>query len=90
MHPGGRERLEQRVIRAAESALKNQGYVEAVDVFLRIGWLTPNALWRWRQGAVRCLEEGIQASLRKVSFTMAVFRRWAFRQVPGLEVRVLT
>lgn len=80
MHTQGRERLEQRVIQAAESALGDQRYVSAVDVFLRIGWLTPDALRRWRQGAIGCLEEKIQANLRKISFAMAIFRRWAFRR----------
>lgn len=84
MRPGRREQLEQRVIRAAESALEDQKYVSAVDIFLRIGWLNPEALRRWRQGGVRCLEEGVQANLRKISLAMAIFRHWAFRQ--GLKL----
>ncbi|MBI3293089.1 MAG: hypothetical protein HYZ73_09880 [Elusimicrobia bacterium] len=72
--------MEQRVIRAAESVLEDQKYVSAVDIFLRIGWLNPEALRRWRQGGVRCLEEGVRANLRKISLVMAIFRRWAFRR----------
>jgi len=80
MQTRGRERLEQRVIRAAESALEDQRYVSAIDIFLRIGWLSPEALRRWRQGGMRCLEEGVRVNLRKISFAMATSRRWAFRR----------
>ena len=41
-------RLEQRVTQAADATLAERGYVSAVDVLLRPGWLAPSQLDRWR------------------------------------------
>jgi hypothetical protein len=73
-------RLEERMTRAAEAALAEQGYVSAIDVLLRLGWLAPSHLNLWRQGRVECLERVVQASLGKQSTAMRTLRTWANRQ----------
>lgn len=70
-------KLEQRVVRAAEAALAERRVVTAIDVLVGIGWLSPSAVDRWRQGRVEHLEREVQANLHKISAAMAWFRRWA-------------
>jgi hypothetical protein len=73
----GRERLERRVVEAAEAALAERKYVTAIDVLVGIGWLQPRRVEEWRQGRVDYLERVTQASLGKLSRAMSIFRRWA-------------
>ena len=73
-------RLEERVTRAAEATLAEQGYVSAIDVLLRLGWLAPPHLDLWRQGRVECLERMVQAGLGKQSTAMRTLRTWATRR----------
>ena len=72
--------LEERVTRAAEAALAEQGYVSAIDVLLRLGWLAPPHLALWRQGRFECLERMVQAGLGKQSTAMHTLRTWATRR----------
>jgi hypothetical protein len=76
----GNSPLEQRVTQAAEATLAEQGYVSAVDVLLRLGWLAPLQLDRWRQGRVECLERTVQAGMGKQSTAMRTLRTWATRR----------
>lgn len=69
--------LEERVARAAQAALDGQRYVSPVDVLLRIGWLAPTDLDRWRQGRVDSLERVVQAGLGKQTTAMKALRAWA-------------
>jgi hypothetical protein len=71
------KRLESRVVSAAEATLAEKNVVSAIDVLMRIGWLTQARLDEWRQGRLRYLEAGISANLHKISAAMAMFRRWA-------------
>jgi hypothetical protein len=75
--PKGRERLERRVIEAAEAALAARKYVTAIDVLVGLGWLRPPHVEQWRQGRIDYLERVTQADLRKVWRAMSVSRRWA-------------
>jgi hypothetical protein len=70
-------KLERRVAQAAEAALAERRYVTAIDVLVGVGWLTPPAVDRWRQGRVEDLERVAQANLHNLSTAMAIFRRWA-------------
>ncbi|MDV3130145.1 DUF2293 domain-containing protein [Mycobacterium sp. 21AC1] len=70
-------KLEERVEQAAEAALKAQRYVSAIDVLLRLGWLTPPHVDRWRQGAIDSLESAIQTNPNKVTAALGAFQRWA-------------
>jgi hypothetical protein len=71
------QELEKRVHRAAEAALSRQQYVSAIDVLVGMGLLTPTHVASWRKGRVDFLERVIQGNLKKISSSMAIFRRWA-------------
>jgi hypothetical protein len=75
--------VDTRVVRAAEQALAEQGYVAAVDVFVRMRWLEPARLDELRQGRLTVLEDGIQVRPAKLAAAMETFRRWALER--GLE-----
>lgn len=70
-------RLEERVVRAAEVALLRQQYVSAIDVLCGMGLLLPMHVDSWRKGRVDYLERMIQGNLHKISLSMEIFRRWA-------------
>jgi hypothetical protein len=69
--------LEERVARAAETALSRQHYVSAIDVLCGMGLLLPMHVDSWRRGRVDYLEQVIQGNLHKISSAMEIFRRWA-------------
>ncbi len=77
MNPKNRERLADRVSRAAEASLAAQGYVAPLDVLLGIGWLDAGAVKRWRLGQINYLERAVQANLPRISEAMKLFRSWA-------------
>lgn len=77
MNRTNRDKLAERVSRAAEASLAAQGYVSAVDVLTGIRWLEASALQRWRQGQVECLECVMQTNLARISEAMNLFRAWA-------------
>jgi hypothetical protein len=70
-------KLERRVVAAAEAALAEQGSVGAVDVLVGVGWLPRAQVDQWRQGRLDSLERPIAVNLHKVSAAMAMFQRWA-------------
>ena len=69
--------LERRVVRAAEAALAERGYVSPIDVLVGIGWLHPRRIDEWRQGRVDCLEPVTMVNLHKLSDAMRLLRRFA-------------
>ncbi len=76
MHPKNRQRLADRVTRAAEASLAAQGYVAPLDVLLGVGWLDAGAVKRWRLGEINYLERAVQANLSRISEAMKLFRSW--------------
>lgn len=72
-----RDRLRERVVRAAEAALADHSYVSAIDVLRGIGFLAHPHVDLWRKGRIDFLERVIQGNLHKISSSMAMFRRWA-------------
>jgi hypothetical protein len=72
-----REELEARVVRAAEAALGRQQYVSAIDVLCGMALLQPLHVDQWRKGRIDCLEQMIQGSPDKISFSIQTFQRWA-------------
>jgi hypothetical protein len=80
---GSGNKLERRVIRAAEQALAERRFVTSIDVLVGLGWLEPRRVDEWRQGRVDYLERVVIASLGKISTVMRVFRAWA--QARGLK-----
>ncbi len=77
MSPENRRKLDERVRKAAEAALAAQKFVSPLDVLVRIGWLDPGAVKRWRQGQVDYLERVVQTKLPRISEAMKLFRSWA-------------
>ena len=59
-----------RVSRAAEGALAENAYVAFIDVLVRMRWLEPAHLARWRQGRVATLENATQVDPVKLSAAM--------------------
>jgi hypothetical protein len=82
------QKLERRVVDAAEAALAQQSYVSAIDVLLGLGWLAPSHLDRWRQGRVDDLERTMQVDLQKIRLAVEALRRWA--EDCGLEPSEVT
>lgn len=72
--------LEERVVRAAHSALAEHGYLSTIDVLLRLGWLAATHVDIWRQGRIECLEEMIQAGPAKQLTALRTLRRWVDEQ----------
>jgi len=72
-----REELEARVVRAAEAALGRQQYVSAIDVLCGMALLQPVHVDQWRKGRIDCLEQMIQGSPDKISFSIQTFHQWA-------------
>ncbi|MGI8559574.1 MAG: DUF2293 domain-containing protein [Solirubrobacteraceae bacterium] len=77
MSPGSGNKLERRVVQAAERALAQRKFVTSIDVLVGLGWLEPRRVDEWRQGRVDYLERVVIASLGKISTAMRVFRAWA-------------
>ena len=77
MQPHNRDKLRQRVVRAAEAALAVQHYCSPIDVLVGIGWLDAGTLKRWRHGQIDYLEAAIQTNLPRISAAMTLFRAWA-------------
>jgi hypothetical protein len=77
LHPENRQKLEDRVVAAAEAALADHLYVSAIDVLTGMGLLAPTHVVAWRKGRVPFLESVIQGNVRKISESMAIFRQWA-------------
>jgi len=70
-------------VRAAEDALAHHQYVSAIDILTGMGLLALTNLEAWRKGRIDFLERVIQGNLKKISLSMAMFRRWA--QAKGLR-----
>ena len=66
-----------RVHRVAEAALARQQYVSPIDVLCGMGLLAATQVDSWRKGRIDFLERVIQGNLKKISSSMAIFRRWA-------------
>jgi hypothetical protein len=66
MNRKNREKLADRIGRAAETALAAQHYVSPIDVLVGIGWLDRGTVDRWRRGQIEYLERVIQTNLARV------------------------
>jgi hypothetical protein len=75
-----RAELQERVVQAARSALADNGFVAPIDVLVRMRWLEPAQVDKWRQGRIPALERAVQVNLHKLSTATALFRRWAREQ----------
>lgn len=72
--------IEVKAVSAAYFALKKQGYVSAIDVFMGMGILSKEDHDSWRFGRVPYLEKVVQSNLSKISQVMKSFRIWSAEQ----------
>ncbi len=77
MHPKNQDAINNRIVNAAEAALARQGYVSCIDVLTGSGMLQSAHVAQWRKGQIDFLERMVQGSLKKISFAMSCFRKWA-------------
>ena len=78
-----RSKLDARVERAADAALRQRNFVTAIDVLIGVGWLHQRHVDVWRQGRVETLEELVAVEPAKASAAIQALRRWALDR--GLE-----
>lgn len=70
--------LEKKARVASGQLVSEKGYVCAVDLFMRLGYLTQKDYELWRTGKVEYLERVCKANLKKLSLiskTMRIFGR---------------
>ena len=72
--------IDGRAVSAAYHAVKDHGYVSAVDVFKGMGILSSENYEAWRLGRIPYLEKVVQSNLSKISKAMKAVRVWAREQ----------
>jgi hypothetical protein len=72
--------LQDRVVAAADEALRRRKFVSAVDVCVGIGWLSGNLVTRWQQGRVDSLEEVLQVRTDRLAQALEYLATWAKEQ----------
>jgi len=83
MSSGKGSKLEQRIVAAAEEALRSSKYVTPLGILNAIGWLPGGQIDRWRQGRIDPLDKALQVSPSKLSAVLEVLAGWA--RSHGLE-----
>ena len=80
--------LSQNIAALSGDVVSKKGYVSAIDLFLALGWLTPNKLADWKIGKIPYLEAVLTANLAKLTKAMKEFRAWAVhsRLKPSITV----
>lgn len=66
--------LPERVARATEAALADQGHAGFVDVLLGMGWLDPNTAAAWRRGQIECLDGALSTAPPRIAEAKRLFR----------------
>jgi hypothetical protein len=61
--------------RATAALLLEKGYIAPVDVFLKLGYLSPLDYERWRRRQVPALERVIRVNLSRIRFLMQALRQ---------------
>jgi hypothetical protein len=76
-------RLEHRLVAAANADLRRHRFVAPVDVLIGLGWLSKEHAEAWRRGRVPYLEQVTEASLGKLSSALRILQSRA--QSEGLQ-----
>ncbi|MBP2114375.1 hypothetical protein [Paenibacillus silagei] len=66
--------LRTKVRHVVNEIVSEKGFVSPLDVFLRIGKITPKLVEEWRFGRVPYLERVLQGNLSQFSFIMSLLR----------------
>lgn len=80
MNRSNQDRLEQRIVEAADAALAQKKFASAIDVLVGIRWLPQSFVSQWRQGRLPYLEEGMSVNPDKLSTALKLFQSWAERR----------
>ena len=78
-------RLEHRLVAAANADLRRHRFAAPVDVLIGLGWLSNEHAEAWRRRRVPYLEQVTEASLGKLSSALRILQSWA--QSEGLQPR---
>jgi hypothetical protein len=78
-------RLEHRLVAAANADLRRHRFVAPVDVLIGLGWLSKEHAEAWRRRRVPYLEQVTEAGLGKLSSALRILQSWA--QSEGLQPR---
>src|SRR6266404_7406739 len=75
-------RLEHRLVAAANADLRRHRFVAPVDVLIGLGWLSKEHAEAWRRRRVPYLEQVTEASLGKLSSALRILQSWAQKRRP--------
>jgi hypothetical protein len=81
-----RQDLQKKVSTTIRSLVAKKGYCSFVDLFMGLGYLSPQKLEDWRRRRIFCLERAITVNLARINFIMKTTRRLCLSM--GLEPRV--
>ena len=70
-----RRDLERALSLITSALLKEKGYICFVDVFMKLGYLSPSDYENWRFKRVSCLERVLTLHLPTINFVMQTVRR---------------
>ena len=70
-------RLEHRLVAAANADLRRHRFAAPVDVLIGLGWLSNEHAEAWRRRRVPYLEQVTEASLGKLSSALRILQSWA-------------
>ncbi|MDE3164550.1 MAG: DUF2293 domain-containing protein [Acidobacteriota bacterium] len=81
-----REKVRALVHEAAEEALAERGFVNALDVLTGARILHPTHIVQWRRGLIDSLEQIMQGGVEKIAFVLEAFAAWvAARHLKPVE-----
>ncbi len=69
-----RQELERKLSTITSKLLKERGYISFVDVFLKLGYLSPANYENWRFQRVSSLERVLTVNLSRINFIMKTVR----------------
>ena len=78
-------RLEHRLVAAANADLRRHRFVAPVDVLIGLGWLRKERAEAWRRRRVPYLEQVTEASLGKLSSALRILQSWAQSEVASMS-----
>ena len=63
-----RRELEKKLAPITSELLNEKGFINLIDVFIGLGYLSKNDVEEWRMKRIPYLEKGIKINLSKISF----------------------
>lgn len=72
-----RQELRKKVRHTVDALILDKGFVSPLDLFLRLGKISPMLIEEWRHGRVPYLERALHGNLAQFSFIMSSLREKA-------------